>query len=278
MDAKCYILEVSFGMISQKSSTDSHILKLINLNVYDGGRFLNRISDYLGTQKPDIITLQEAYSCKNTSAPLRFHTISAFLPYFSQYYCFFSPEFQSDTNFGPVNIGNAILSKYPISQMKTVFLNGAYGVYPLTDIEPAHYPKNMQTCKIHAPKSSFYLCNLHGVWERTTKDTFSRFQMVQTILKNTQRRRSILAGDFNISMDTKAMTQVRNTYTQVFRQIRSTLNFNLKDAAPYAPDIDTAVDMIFTSPEIAIVNKKLPRINISDHYPLEIEFAIDTID
>lgn len=260
--------------MSHANTMKERTLKLTNLNVYDGGRFMESISNYLLTQKPDILTLQEVYSCDNTTAPLRFNTISGLPSHFSNYYTFYSPEFRTQTEFGDVVIGNAILSRYPILQKKTLFLNGEYTTHPQGDVDPAHYPKNMQICKLDIFDFPLYLCNLHGVWERTTKDTPSRFQMVDTILSTLAPYDSIIiAGDFNVSMDTETMGRMRKIYTQVFTHTPSTLNFNIKNPTPYIFDGNTAVDMIFTSPNISVVDKKAPRVNISDHYPLEITIS-----
>ncbi len=257
--------------VQRIDTAEDRTIKLTNLNVYDGGRFMESISSYLLTQKPDILTLQEVYSCDNTAAPMRFNTISALPSHFSNYYTFYSPEFKTQTEFGDVVIGNAILSRYPIIQKKTLFLSGEYATHPQGDVDPANYPKNMQICRLDIPGLPLNLCNLHGIWDRTTKDTEDRFHMVQVILSTLARYdRIVIAGDFNVSIETKTMSLMRKKYTQVFDHLSSTLNFNIKDRAKYAPEDNTAVDMIYTSSNIHIIDKKMPHVDLSDHYPLEI--------
>jgi len=253
------------------AAVEDRTIKLINLNVYDGGRYLEDVSHYLSAQQPDIVTLQEVYSCENTAAPKRFNTISGLSSCFSNYKLFYSPEFQIKTEHGDVTVGNAILSRYFISQKKTVFLNGEYAIYPQVNMDPSHYPKNMQICRLDIPGLPLNLCNLHGIWDRTTKDTEDRFHMVQVILSTLARYdRIVIAGDFNVSIETKTMSLMRKKYTQVFDHLSSTLNFNIKDRAKYAPEDNTAVDMIYTSSNIHIIDKKMPHVDLSDHYPLEI--------
>jgi len=76
----------------------------------------------------------------------------------------------------------------------------------------------------------------------------------------------ILAGDFNVSPNTKTMEQVEKYLCNIFKnELTSTFNMKRKTKSGYAAAV---VDMIFISKNIKVINKKSPNIDISDHLPL----------
>ena len=106
-------------------------------------------------------------------------------------------------------------------------------------------------------------------------DNFSeaRRKMSDTIIKNIQGKDNvILAGDTNAKPTNKAMRAVEDHLTNVFgNDLTTTFNMRRKENPGYATAV---VDLMYVSPNIRILDKVCPAVDISDHLPLIATFEI----
>jgi endonuclease/exonuclease/phosphatase family metal-dependent hydrolase len=76
----------------------------------------------------------------------------------------------------------------------------------------------------------------------------------------------ILAGDTNARPTNKAILEIEAHLKSVFgKELQTSFNMRRKDNPGYAT---SCVGMIFVSPNIKILEKPCPDIDISDHLPL----------
>ena len=101
-------------------------IKLINLNLYEGGLLFNNILEFLKLEKPDILTLQEVYNGKDKKLAQNLRSLDILkktLPDFEYYY---SPELKDNRQEGNIDLGNAIFTRFSITSQKTIFINSSY--------------------------------------------------------------------------------------------------------------------------------------------------------
>jgi endonuclease/exonuclease/phosphatase family metal-dependent hydrolase len=85
----------------------------------------------------------------------------------------------------------------------------------------------------------------------------------------------ILGGDFNLLSTTQTVQNIERHLTSVFKkELPTTFNVkhkNLEKSPGYAT---SAVDMMFVSPDLKIVSKSCPDVDVSDHFPLVCEVTL----
>lgn len=258
---------------------DKHMnLKLLTLNLYDGGMLFNAVLDFLKRENPDIFLLQEVNNGHDAQLPKHLRSIEVLIDAFPQYKSFFAPEILLRYPEGKIDIGNAIFSKYPIENEKTIFLNVPYGEYDPVPIgnDFSQHPKNMQICDIKVGDEVCTVGNLHGLWELSGTDTPERLNMSTLILQELANKENvILAGDFNVKPDTQTIKNIEHHFVNIFKnQLKSTFNLKRKNLEKFPGYASAAVDMVFTSPSIRVLSQSCPDVDVSDHRPLVIEFAI----
>ena len=240
-------------------------LKILSLNLWEGGILWDNIVKLLKREDPDIMCLQEAFNAK-PSAPLQFQTVSRMRELLPLHYHTYAPELYEIRPEGEGDTGNLLISKYPIAHSETIFLHGEYQKITRPDtIEFSHYPKNMQCALIHLPNNrELHIHNVHGIWGLDGSDSPERLRMSRIITTHVGDKQNIIvAGDFNLKPDTQTISAIEQKLTNVFKGAMSS-SFNMKHKTN--PGYATAVvDMVFASPDVAIVDKKILEDDVSDH-------------
>lgn len=249
-------------------------LKLVTVNIYHGN-LLDEVCAFIEQENPDIVTMQEVYDGKNTAFPKQFRSweeLKRRLVFVGQDY---EAALIDNRKEGKFPSGNAILSHFPITARHSVFFNEPFRDDYVDDIKnnPVQ-PHVLQHVVLETSIGEINVFNLHGTWD-LDGDNFSekRRQMSEAILKATKGKSNvILAGDTNAKPTNQAMRNLEPQLVSVFgTELKSTFNMSRKDNPGYAT---AAVDMVFVSPDVKILSKKCPDVDISDHLPLIIEFEI----
>lgn len=253
-------------------------IKIISLNLYEGGLLFDSVIDFLNQEQPDILALQEVNNGLDPILPDRLRSIQVLSKALPNFYHFFSPEILLRYPEGKIDIGNAIFSRFPITNQETFFLNAPYGEYDPVPIggDFSKHPKNMQSCEIEVGDSNLNVCNLHGIWGLDGTDNPARLKMSEIIIKQTRGKNNvILAGDFNIKPKTRTIESIEKHLTNIFRdELKTTFNLARKDLENFPGYASAVVDMIFASPDLAVVKKSCPKVDVSDHLPLIIEIEV----
>ena len=246
--------------------------KLVSLNLWLGGKLLPNILDFLRQEKPDILILQEAYSGTDLALAERFRSLPLIQEALSLPFIFFSPA-----GFFPgagVEFGNAILSRFPFQETETIFFDQPFASVPHhEDLSADHTlsPRNLQRVSVLIDNQSYQIFNTQGIWTCNDEDSERRLLMSQTIVEQVRgRERVILGGDLNVVPGTKTIANIEAQLVNVFYgRLSSTFNLRQKQNPKFA---DFAVDFVFASPDISVLNSTCPDVDVSDHLPLICEF------
>ena len=247
-------------------------IKLINLNVWLGGKLMPQILEFLSAEKADIINLQEVRESKDPN--YQYQTEKIIKDNLDYKYSSFAPAFFDTVENS--ESGNLILSKYPIIQSDSVFFFGNYSDY--THGQNPKYlptvPRNIQHTKIRVGDKLINNFNLQGIWaHRDGSDSPSRIKISEIVINQIKNKEKvILTGDFNAQEGTKTINNIENYLINIFkRERKSSFNMRQKTDPGYASAV---VDFIFISKDLRLISKSMPNVDISDHLPLIAKFAL----
>lgn len=243
-------------------------IKILCLNIFEGGLLWPNIESFVRREKPDILCLQEVCN-GDERQPINFQSIKRLKALLPDYYSYYSPEIFEIFPQGQGDGGNGIYSRYPISEEKTVFLHEEYRkiLRPRREDDFSHYPKNLQSVVVNIGVKKLHVCNMHGIWGLDGADTKERLRMSKLIVKEIKGKKPlVLMGDFNIKPNTKTIEAIEEKLTNVFKdELTTSFNLEHKKHPGYATAV---VDMFFATKDINIVSKSVPADDVSDHLPL----------
>ena len=243
-------------------------IKFLTLNTLHGGKMFDNLIAFVKGEKPDIAFFQEVYNGYDESLERRFRAFEEFKKEFGFLpYAVFEPSL-FDSSRGNIGWGNAVFSRFPILSSKGLFFE-----YPLADFslgkghDPYYVPRNLQCVEFDLSEKTLYGFNIHGVWDLHGDDSPRRFQMLE-VVRNAIKGKlpAILAGDTNLLPKTQFVREIEKDLKSVFgTSLESTFNMRHKTKPGYAT---AAVDMIFVSPDIYVLERRMPDVDVSDHMPL----------
>lgn len=248
--------------------------KIVSLNLFEGGLFWENIEAFLLKEDPAVLCLQEVFN-GDKKQPLSFQSITRLKELFPEYYFYYSPEMHETWPHGGGDIGNAIFSRFPIVDQKTIPLHRKYEriIRPKDEKDFSHYPKNLQHIVIEIDRKQLHILNLHGIWGLDGDDTPERLKMSKKIVDEIKGvELAVLMGDFNLRPETKTIEAIEHEMTNVFKgELTTTFNMKHKKNPGYATAV---VDMFFTSPTVKIVSSYCPDDDVSDHKPLVVTVSV----
>lgn len=253
-------------------------IKILSLNILEGGIFFDAILELLLREQPDILCLQEVYNGQDHNLSRQYRSIEVLKKHLPSYEHHFSPELLCVTPEGKVDIGNAIFSKFPIKRKDTYFFRVQYGEYP--QVAPggdwSNHPCNMQSATITVDGSELNIFNIHGVWGFDGADSPDRLLMSKVIVENIKNSpHTLLMGDFNVQPNTKTIENIERHMTNLFKgELKTSFNLAHKDLEKSPGYATAVVDMIFTSPDLKVSKKYVPEGDVSDHIPLICEIEL----
>lgn len=243
-------------------------LKFISLNLWWGGYLFPQILDFLREQNADIVVLQEAHDGSG-NIPDRFRSMEVLKQSLAYPYQRFALSHKMSLPEGTFPSGNAMLSKYPIIDHSITYLfDSKRDTYRDVREEWSILPRILQGATLETPAGSVNVFNIHGVWDLDGDNpTPARRTMIERTLKAIAGKPNVLlAGDTNASTGNPVLRDLEKQLTSVFGEsLRSTFNMRRKDNPGYAT---AAVDHMYVSPNIKVLSRECPDIDISDHRPL----------
>ncbi len=176
---------------------------------------------------------------------------------------------------GLVEQGLQIYSKYPIISAESIFYfkNYAYAISAESNRGKSH-GRCLQRSTLNIEGKEVQIINIHGVWTSDKLDSQEKYHQTEVILNIIENSNlpTILVGDFNLLPETESIkllnSKLRNLCTEY--KVESTRP-NFDDGTDIG---NVIVDYIFVTPEIKVNSFKVIETNISDHYPLEVDFDL----
>lgn len=236
---------------------------------------MDEIIQFLAEQDADIVLLQEVYNSKDSNLKKKYRSVTIFQEKLAYQYFNFAPAHLDIYDFGKVVQGNLVLSKFPIIDSDSIFFAEPYGERDPFDSEAwPKTPRNLQHVVLSSPGGELNVFNFHGVWD-LEGDSYSteRQKMSQSVIGSTKGKKNvILAGDTNAKPTNKAIREIERYLISVFgNKLTTTFNMRRKENPGYAT---AAVDMIFVSSNIEVLDRGCIDIDLSDHLPVMATFQI----
>lgn len=249
-------------------------MKIVTLNLWNGGRLFDEAVHFLHEQCADIYFLQEAYDGSGDYLERRFKTVEILSQVFPDHHAYFDPVYlDTREKEGEIEDGQLILSRWPLIERENIFLDIPYGKFDQDNYqEYDKYPSTVQKGVIEIDGKRVTLLNIHGPvnMDGMAKDEH-RERMGEVILKNVSEY-SIVAGDFNAQPHNPVIWALEEKLTSVFgNTLTTTFNLSQKDLVKFPGYAQSAVDMIFLTPNFQIMSKEAPQVDVSDHMPLVVE-------
>ncbi len=145
-------------------------MKLIQLNIWQG-RLLRQVLKFLEQERPDFLCMQEVYSSEiHTMTHDFFGSFEAICALLPGYHAYFSPSFGLTVFDQKVRYGNALLSRFPLTDSQTIYTNAQFRIIQsaaeFAACEGQLQPYNLQRVVVDVGGGkSFCLINHHGYWE-----------------------------------------------------------------------------------------------------------------
>lgn len=249
--------------------------KFISLNLWIGGIFFDNMAAFLEGQKADVLALQEVYEGDSIDGEKRLRSFTVLKELLGFPYAVFAPAFFTTINGSRVDSGNAVFSRFPITGESVTFFDVPYREADTTNpVTFPYIPRNLQHVVVDCGGTPLHIFNTQGIWGTDGADNERRLAMSRTIAEHVRFERNvILAGDFNVDINTESIRIIERHLTNVFKgRLTTTFNMKRKDN----PKLSTAViDMVFTGKGIQVRKTYAPEVDVSDHRPLGIDFDIE---
>ena len=252
-------------------------IKIISLNLWWGGHLFPAIIDFLKAEDPDIVALQEVYNSDNPSLADNYRSMEKLRAALNYTHSDSAEAYQESLPAGKVPHGNAVLSKFPITERSMSYLAEPTAENIEYQDIPEHWPITpapLQYVEIETPSGKLNVFNMHGVWDMDGDNYSQRRQrMSQVMIAETSgKAHVILTGDSNAKPSNQAMRNLEAHLQPVFGdELVSTFNMKRKDNPGYAT---AAVDLMYVSSDVKIVSRTCPQVDISDHLPLVVTFEL----
>ncbi len=245
-------------------------MKLISLNVWCGVKYeeLKRFLKYQ-SRDTDIFCFQEVRNGKYLNQDEKinekdelFQEIKILLPDFTGYFVEMVPG---------VGIATFIRNGVELVQVKSAQILTAKDLEHLPEINGVKfYPRMLQS--LYLKDKNLIIHNFHGIPKGNKKDTPERDLQTQRLLEiiDSNDAPQILVGDFNLSIDTEAITRLESRMQNLIKrsEFKTTRNSNYKyfRITPFA-------DYIFVSRDIKVNKFIVLPDEVSDHLALLLNFT-----
>lgn len=249
-------------------------LKVISLNMWQGGNLYGEIIKFVKEQDPDVLCLQEVYDGQDPNLEYKYQSLEILKQNLNFKDYDFAPAYLDDRKEGKILQGNAIFSKYPIFNRRMEYITQpTQESYKEVPENFPILPRVLQHCMLDTPAGEINVFNMHGVWD-PDGDGFSpaRQRMSDLLLEETSGLQNvILTGDTNAKATNEALRRLNSQLRSVFGYtLKTTFNMRRKDDPGYAT---AAVDLMYISPNTNVLAAECPDVDISDHLPIVVTLS-----
>jgi endonuclease/exonuclease/phosphatase family metal-dependent hydrolase len=235
---------------------------------------MKQVLDLIAELRPDILCLQEAFSSAvEIAVPDRMlNGFEMIKKHSSLEHSFFSPTLSATYATVPAAFGNGIISRYPLINTKTIFINGEY----MPDYNPSNYVtgnniRNLQIATVQADQHEFVLANHHAYWLPNPlgdEKSIEKMKLVKQSLEHISLP-LVLSGDLNVTAESQSMRIFDNFLEDLTAtyQIPSTLSSIGKAK-------NVACDHVMIGNGITVTNYTVRNELVSDHLAIVCDFNL----
>lgn len=244
--------------------------KFLCLNLWYGGRLFDSIVEFLRRENADVLALQEVYHGDDPALDPQFRSFTELPKVLGYPHTHIAPAFRDVRPEGKIVQGNAIFSRFPIVATNVTFYDVPYNHERSERADAPDFsrvPRNLQHAVLDVGGTLVNVLNTQGIWGFDAQDNERRLHMAEVIAGEVcGRPHTVLAGDFNVGEHTKSIATLEACLSSVFKdQLTTSFNLVWKTDPGFARSV---VDMVFASPDMRILDRRVPDANVSDHRPL----------
>lgn len=175
---------------------------------------------------------------------------------------------------GYVEQGNQLLTNLPIIRSRNIFYYKEYSNFEdTTNFREDDHPRAFINSIIKIGDKQLQIINVHGTWNKDKIGNERSLHQTKTILENIRDDiPCIVVGDFNLLPNTKEIQILSEKLNNLIEK------YNIKSTRPSFNDGldkgDMVCDYIFVNDKIKVKNFYVLNSNVSDHFPLVLDFDI----
>lgn len=265
-------------------------MKLLTLNIAVFEANNAKVSDYLKSEKPDIVSFQEVTRRTTTDVKLEYISIDNVDKGTKHLkHDFFAPSqimdetrikgFHGEEDFyfnfgGHLELGNYTKSKYKMTNAQSIFLEGNFSFSPLQRDWPNKQTRNIAVTDLEIEKGkTLRVINYHGIWTRDKQGNEKTLKACKEILQIAKdfKGDTIICGDFNLFPDTPSMKVFDKDFISLVNK------YKIHTTRPTSNELSggrNVVDYILVSKGIKVNEFRVIDNDVSDHLPLVLDFDL----
>ena len=243
-------------------------MKLIQLNVWWGGKLTGPLAQLIQTEQPDFLCLQEAVSTEDYTG--LFLSIEEMQEIIDSPFSAFAPGMSFNLMHKKVALGNAILSKHPLLKTNCLYTNLEHN----KDFDFSKHDYNVRNllhCVVKTPKGPLHLLTHHGHHVPEHKDgneqTLRQVTQIRDYV-NTLEGAVILTGDFNLAPNSESM----NLLNDILQNLP--IEHRLQTTRTHLTKKKEVCDYILVNKHVNITNFSASDAVVSDHKALILDFDL----
>ncbi len=262
-------------------------MKLINLNIGIKIDNSEKVGEFIKSLDPDFVAFQEImrhldesvfdlYKSKSQIEKILWSKFaySFFGPLYIAKYFEKNGKITRDFG-GEIEQGNEIISQYPILDAINEYYYKSYSYdFDRTNFANEDHTRALQVVEFRINNKKLQILNLHGLHSENKQDSERTIKQSEFILNVAKRKNipTIIVGDFNLLPNTKSIAMLNNEFRNLITEYKiSTTRPDFRDNRDVGNNI---VDYIFVNEKIKVNNFEVPHVDISDHFPLILDFEI----
>jgi endonuclease/exonuclease/phosphatase family metal-dependent hydrolase len=244
-------------------------MKIIQANIWYG-KFGQEIVDFLSSEAPDFVCMQEVNDLKGKAAGNFFATLDEIKDKASFAHAFMSPMYSYRYMEREMPYGNAILSRLPFTHTDTIFTRGAF-MAGFDAMKNDSNIRNLQHATIDINGTALHILNHHGHHIHGSKagdeETVRQMRIIAELVGSLDGP-VILCGDFNLAPDSESIGIINGKLANL------SIANGLKRTYTRFSQVQEVCDYIFVNDQVKVRRFEMPETIISDHKPLILEFDL----
>jgi len=176
---------------------------------------------------------------------------------------------------GYVEQRNYLLTSYPIFSTHNIFYYQNYGDFTdTTYFRKLDHPRAFTSSVLMVGEKKLLVINVHGIWTSSKLGDDRTIEQIRCIIEEVKRKDlpTVIVGDFNLLPKSSSIALMNKHFKNLISE------FSISSTRPLFNDgLDQGgivCDYIFVNDKVNVTNFQVLSTDISDHYPLILEFEI----